>query len=99
MENVVKQYPEFGFTVTYMPSSDFKIIDWEIRDESDELLMTGKFHSDNFYRSTFTLIPSNIEENVYENLFYTYFENIKLECIEFVEEGNGSSIFDEDENI
>jgi hypothetical protein len=84
MENVVKQYPEFGYTVEYQ--IDGKTINWTVKDEGDETIMVGVFKSDEFYRSTFTIPSSNITENMYENLFYLYFENIKLVCIEVVEE-------------
>lgn len=89
MENIKKYYPEFDFTVTYNVNNEDKEISWEvIQSHEGDLLMTGKFISKDFYRSKFNLIPSNIEENMYESLFYLYFENIKVECIELIEDKN-----------
>lgn len=86
MENeVIKMYPEFGLSVKYTPDEDMVYIDWVVLDADGDILMTGRFDSKDYYKSTFTVVPSNIEENIYENLFYLYFENIKLTCIDFVE--------------
>lgn len=89
MSNVNKidttiEYPEFNFKVWYF-SEDSIDVEWRVWDMDENLLMTGNFYSKDFYRSRFTIVPSNIEENVYENLFYLYFENIKLKCIDIVE--------------
>jgi len=95
MEKISKKYPEFGYTVEYGILSDFskskknipgKIIEWTVLDDNGEYIMKGVFTAEDFFQSKFTLVPSNVEENVYENLFYLYFENIKLECIALVEE-------------
>lgn len=85
MEIINKEYPEFGFNVRYEILPDGKI-DWEITNEGDEVVMMGKFSSKDFFQSTFTLLHNNVEENMYESLFYLYFENIKLECISLVED-------------
>ena len=82
---IIKMYPEFGLTVKYIPDDEVISIDWVVSDADGELLMSGRFDSTDFYKSTFTIYPSNLEENIYENLFYLYFENIKLACIEMVE--------------
>jgi hypothetical protein len=75
--------PEFGYHVHYF-TEDSKTIDWEVL-EGDEVLMKGVFKSDDFYRSEFNIIPNKLEENVFETLFYVYFEYIKLKCIDIVE--------------
>lgn len=107
MARVIKEYPEFGYSVEYKMSDDLsgskngsplKEIDWIVRSSDGEYLMSGKFKSDNYYRSTFDLPISNMEENMYENLFYLYFENIKLDCISMVEEGD-EDIVEENEDI
>lgn len=94
MEVINKQYPEFGYNVRYNLNSTDKIIDWEVATEDGDILMTGRFTAKDFFMSKFTLVPSNVEENVYENLFYLYFENIKLECIELVEDKDVEDIED-----
>src|SRR4030042_4913463 len=78
-------YAEFGYKVKYY-SEDSKTVDWQVTSTADdELLLTGVFNSDNYYRSTFSLLPSKVSENTYETLFYLYFEYIKLYCIDIVE--------------
>jgi len=77
-------YPEFGYKVKYY-SEDSLVVDWTVMDENDDLLMTGVFDSKDYYKSVFNIVVSKLEENVYENLFYLYFENIKLKCIDIVE--------------
>jgi hypothetical protein len=93
MNDIIMKDPEFGYTVRYALSEDS--IDWEVSNEDGDVLMIGKFDSKDFYRSTFTLVPSNVEENVYENLFYLYFENVKLKCIEMIEDKNIEDIEEE----
>jgi len=95
MEVINTNYPEFGYAVRYTLNEG--IIDWEVTNEDGDVLMTGKFSSKDSYQSKFTIIPSNIEENVYESLFYLYFENIKLACIELVEDKNVEDIEELDE--
>jgi hypothetical protein len=92
MSDIIMKDPEFGYTIRYTPSEGF--IDWEVSNEDGDVLMIGKFDSKDYYKSVFTLVPSNVEENIYENLFYLYFENIKLKCIDMVE--GDESIGDED---
>lgn len=82
--DLIVEYPEFSYKVWYR-SKDSEIIEWSVSDESDDLLMEGVFKSNDYYRSTFNIIPSKLEENTYESLFYLYFENIKLKCIDIVE--------------
>lgn len=103
MEVISKKYPEFGYSVEYRITEDLlrsekgqpgKDIDWLAVDEDGNYLMSGKFKSNDYYRSTFNLPISNMEENTYENLFYLYFENIKLECIRLVEDENVEDIED-----
>lgn len=84
MEIINKEYPEFGYNVRY--ALEDGVIDWEVSSADGELLMTGKFTAKDFFQSKFTLVPSNIDENTYESLFYLYFENIKLACIDLVED-------------
>lgn len=81
--DLVLDYPEFGYKVTYH-TDDSETIEWEVRDTEDRGLMLGSFYSDNYYRSTFNMI-SDVTENTYESLFYLYFENIKPKCIDIVE--------------
>ena len=85
MSDIIKAYSEFGYTVRYTPDEDTVTIDWEVSNADGDVLMTGSFDSNEYYKSTFTIIPSNVDENTYETLFYLYFENIKLECIAMVE--------------
>lgn len=94
MEVINKNYSEFGFSVRYTILEDKKI-DWEVTNEDGDLLMTGKFDSKDFFKSKFTIVPSNIEENTYESLFYLYFENIKLACIDIVEDEGVEEIDEE----
>lgn len=82
--DITLQYPEFGYKVHYT-AEDLSKIDWVVYDEDDNIAITGSFYSADFYKSTFNVVQSNIPENKYENLFYLYFENIKLKCIDFVE--------------
>lgn len=81
-----KAYEEFGYKVEYTISEDTTEVGWVIRDTNDDLLMHGLFKSKDYYRSSFNVIPADLAENVYESLFYLYFENIKLECIALVED-------------
>lgn len=84
MELINKDYPEFGYTVRYQVDGDK--VTWSVFPQGTETsLMMGEFDSKDFYRSTFSMYNSNMEENTYESLFYLYFENIKLECIKLVE--------------
>lgn len=104
MEIINKKYPEFGYSVEYrlikdlMRSENNKPgvdIEWTVRNEDGDYLMNGLFKSNDYYRSTFNLPVSNMEENVYESLFYLYFENIKLECISLVEDKDVEDIEEE----
>lgn len=85
VNNITKEYPEFGFKVWYNGINDTDI-EWEVHDMDDNMLMTGVFYSKDFFQSTFNIIPARLKENIYESLFYLYFENIKLECITLVED-------------
>jgi len=91
-DSIVKQYPEFlnGCSVRYLIAD--KIVDWEVLTSDEEVIMIGKFSSKDFFSSKFTLIPSNIDENTYESLFYLYFEVIKLTCIDLVEDADVEDI-------
>lgn len=93
MGKIVVVDPEYGYTIRY--DQEEGNINWEVSNPDGDLLMVGKFSSKDFYQSKFTLVPSNVEENVYENLFYLYFENIKLACIEMVEDKNIEDIEEE----
>lgn len=95
MEIINKSYPEYGYNVEYRLIKDLLRseknkpgldIEWTVRNEDGDYLMNGLFKSNDYYRSTFNLPVSNMEENIYEILFYLYFENIKLECIALVED-------------
>jgi hypothetical protein len=80
-----KEYcKEFDLWVRYF-ADESGSIDFEISDADENILMSGKFLTDNYYRSIFQVYASNIEENLYENLFYCYFEYVKLKCIEIYE--------------
>lgn len=95
METIKKHYPEFGYSVEYKFKEDFSRaekgkpgmdIDWLVLDDDGNYIMSGVFKSHDYYRSNFNLPIANMEENVYESLFYLYFEEIKLECIRLVED-------------
>lgn len=95
METISKKYPEFGYLVEYRITEDLLRsennkpgidIEWVVRNDEGDYLMSGVFKSNNFYKSSFNLPISNMDENIYESLFYLYFEEIKLECIRLVED-------------
>jgi hypothetical protein len=85
--------PEYGYTIKYNQGEEN--IDWEVSNPDGDLLMVGKCSKEEYHQSKFTLIPSNVEENVLENLFYLYFENIKLTCIEMFDDKNIEDIEEE----
>jgi hypothetical protein len=110
MEKIVKTYPEFNnHTVLYQLKDEMSVaedgkpgkeIDWVVTNEDGDYLMHGVFKSADFFRSVFDLPISGMQENMYEELFYLYFEVIKLECINIVEEKDAEDlIYDEDENV
>lgn len=82
--NFKEFYREFDLSVRYFEDDD-NIINFEVENRDEEILMVGKFLTDNYYRAVFQVYVTNIEENLYENMFYLYFENIKVKCIEIVE--------------
>ena len=99
MDKFTKEYPEFGYKVEYEIRREAGMISWSVEDPNGDKLMDGMFKSENHYQSNFTIFPSYIEENIYENLFYLYFENIKLTCIELMEDENVEDIEELNENL
>jgi hypothetical protein len=92
---ITKVYPESGYTVKYELDSSTQAIGWVVSNDDGDVLMIGNFNGKDFYQSKFTLVPSNVDENVYETLFYLYFENIKVECIEMIEGEDVDKLIDE----
>jgi hypothetical protein len=96
MAKIIKVYPEFNnYSVEYSVEDDQ--IDWVVTSADGDYLMHGVFKSKDFYKSVFDLPISGMAENMYEELFYLYFENIKLACINIVEDKDADELLDEED--